>query len=59
MPKTKSPIQPFKLLDNGIAQIAIVVEDLEQTVRNYWTTFGIGPWHFYTYQRPLLKMIRY
>ena len=47
------------ILDNGIAQIAIIVEDLEATVENYWRTFGIGPWQFYTYQRPLLKMIRY
>jgi catechol 2,3-dioxygenase-like lactoylglutathione lyase family enzyme len=51
--------KPFKLLDNGIAQIAIVVEDLDQTIKNYYDTFGIGPWHFYTYQRPLLKMIQY
>ena len=59
MPKTNSPLQPFRLLDNGVTQIAIVVEDLDQTVRNYWDTFGICPWHFYTYQRPLLKMIKY
>jgi catechol 2,3-dioxygenase-like lactoylglutathione lyase family enzyme len=50
---------PLQILDNGIAQIAIIVADLEGTVENYWKTFGIGPWHFYTYQRPLLNMIRY
>ena len=59
MSDTKPPVEPFKILDNGIAQIAIVVEDLDQTVKNYWEIFGIGPWHFYTYQRPLLKLIRY
>ena len=59
MSDTKPPVEPFKILDNGIAQIAIVVEDLDQTVKNYWEVFGIGPWHFYTYQRPLLKLIRY
>ncbi|MCJ7734926.1 MAG: VOC family protein [Anaerolineales bacterium] len=47
------------ILDNGIAQIALVVEDLDQTVENYWKTFEIGPWHFYTYKRPLLSMSRY
>ena len=48
---------PF--LKNGIHQIALVVEDLDKTVEHYWHTFGIGPWHFYTYKRPLLKMSRY
>ena len=52
-------IEPFKLLDNGIAQIALVVKDLDQTVEHYWNSFGIGPWHFYTYKRPLLSMSRY
>ena len=52
-------IQPFKLLENGIAQIALVIKDLDQTVENYWNSFGIGPWHFYTYKRPLLSMSRY
>jgi len=44
---------PF--LDNGVAQIAFVVEDLEKTVENYYRNFGIGPWHFYTYEKPLVK----
>ena len=52
-------IEPLKLLKNGIAQIALVVKDLDQTVENYWNSFGIGPWHFYTYKRPLLSMSRY
>jgi catechol 2,3-dioxygenase-like lactoylglutathione lyase family enzyme len=50
---------PTNLLHNGIAQIAIIVQDLEQSVENYWRTFGIGPWHFYTYRRPLLSLSRY
>lgn len=59
MTKSKPPDSPLLFLNQGIDQIAIVVEDLDHTVQNYWTTFGIGPWHFYTYQRPLLNMIRY
>jgi len=51
--------EPINFLDNGIAQIALVVKDLDQTVENYWNHFGIGPWHFYTYKRPLLGMSRY
>ena len=50
---------PLSFLENGIAQIALVVEDLDKTVERYWQVFGMGPWHFYTYQRPLLNMSRY
>lgn len=48
---------PF--LDDGIAQIAFVVEDLDRTVELYHRTFGIGPWHFYTYGKPLVKRMSY
>lgn len=59
---TKSEIQarsPLPFLKNGIAQIAILVQDLEETVENYWTRFGIGPWHFYTYEKPLVRQMSY
>ena len=48
---------PF--LNSGIAQVALVVKDLDKTVENYWNLFGIGPWHFYTYGKPLLKRMTY
>jgi methylmalonyl-CoA/ethylmalonyl-CoA epimerase len=50
---------PLPFLNSGIAQIAFVVEDLEQTVRNYHRNFGIGPWHFYTYGKPLVSKMSY
>lgn len=59
MPESKPNHAPSTLLDNGIAQIALVVPDLDQAVEDYWHSFGIGPWHFYTYQRPLLAISRY
>lgn len=40
---------------NNIAQIALVVEDLDETVKNWHHYFGVGPWHFYTYGKPLVK----
>ena len=46
---------PF--LKNGIAQVCLIVEDLDRAVENYWKLFGIGPWHFYTYGKPLVKKI--
>jgi len=50
---------PLPFLRNGVAQIAFVVKDIDRVVENYYHTFGIAPWHFYTYQAPLLKMMRY
>ncbi len=56
-PFTTQPVLSF--LQNGVAQVALVVEDLDKTVENYWKFFGIGPWHFYTYGRPLVKKMTY
>jgi len=53
------PGHPLPFLKSGIAQVAILVEHLEETVENYWTMFGIGPWHFYTYAKPLVKRMSY
>jgi methylmalonyl-CoA/ethylmalonyl-CoA epimerase len=50
---------PLPFLQNGVAQVAIVVPDLEQAVEAYYSTFGVGPWHFYTYGKPLLKEMAY
>ena len=47
------PNAPFPI--NEIAQVALIVEDLDKAVENYWKIFGIGPWHFYTYGKPLVK----
>ncbi|NJC98621.1 MAG: hypothetical protein FIB03_20195 [Anaerolineae bacterium] len=59
---TKSEIDstlPLPFLKNGIAQIAILVDDLEKAVENYWFLCGIGPWHIYTYAKPLVKEMSY
>ena len=54
-----APRRP-SFLDRGVAQVALVVEDLDRTVEAYWRRFGIGPWHFYTYQKPLVpRMTRH
>jgi methylmalonyl-CoA/ethylmalonyl-CoA epimerase len=49
----------LSFLNNGVAQVAIIVEDLEKAVENYWKLFGIGPWHFYTYGKPLVRQMTY
>jgi len=53
------PPHPLPFLKDGIAQVAILVDDLDETVKNYWTMFGIGPWHFYTYGKPLVRQMSY
>mgnify|MGYP001813745970 CR=1 FL=1 len=55
--KDSGRVLPF--LKNGIAQVAILVPDLEEAVENYWELFGIGDWHFYTYGKPLVKHMTY
>jgi methylmalonyl-CoA/ethylmalonyl-CoA epimerase len=50
---------PFSILKNGVAQIGMLVKDLDATVEKYWKVFGIGPWHFYTYQKPIVKTMTY
>ena len=52
---------PKKLsfLNKGIAQVAILVPNLEAAVENYWKLFGIGDWHFYTYGKPLVQQMTY
>jgi len=52
-------VHPLPFLKNGVAQVAILVKDLDNTVENYWTMFGIGPWHFYTYSKPLVRQMSY
>ncbi len=48
---------PF--LEKGVAQVGFVVKDLDATVESWSRLFGIGPWHFYTYGRPLVKEMSY
>jgi 4-hydroxyphenylpyruvate dioxygenase-like putative hemolysin len=48
---------PF--LKDGIAQVALVVEDLDRAMEYWWKMFGVGPWHVYTYGKPLVKKMTY
>jgi methylmalonyl-CoA/ethylmalonyl-CoA epimerase len=57
MDPSAEPKLPF--LQRGVAQVAIVVPDLEEAVESYWKLFGIGPWHFYRYGKPLVHRMTY
>lgn len=49
---------PLPFLNNGIAQIALVVRDLDRTVECYYRLFGIQPWHFYSYEVPFVAKMK-
>ena len=49
---------PLPFLIQGVTQVAWVVEDLDRAVEMHNRFFGIGPWHFYRYDRSLLSMMR-
>jgi methylmalonyl-CoA/ethylmalonyl-CoA epimerase len=50
---------PLSFLQNGIAQVCIIVPKLEPVVEAYHRLFGIGPWQFYTYKKPLVKEMHF
>ncbi len=50
-----APSKKLSFLEKGVAQVALVVKDLDRTVERYWEQFGAGPWHFYTYQKPFVR----
>jgi catechol 2,3-dioxygenase-like lactoylglutathione lyase family enzyme len=58
MPESND-VRPLPFLDDGVTQVAIIVPDLDAAVEAYWSLFGIGPWHIYTYGRPLVKEMTY
>jgi catechol 2,3-dioxygenase-like lactoylglutathione lyase family enzyme len=52
-PDTKEE-SPSQIKCQGINQVALVVEDLEQVAENYWNILGIGPWAIYDWESPLV-----
>ena len=52
-------VPKLSFLKNGVSREAIVVEDLDKAVENYWKLCGIGPWVFYTYKKPLVSRMTY
>jgi len=55
----KKSAEALPFLRGGIAQVGLIVPNLEAAVDGYWKLFGIGPWHFYTYGRGVLRRMSY
>jgi methylmalonyl-CoA/ethylmalonyl-CoA epimerase len=53
------PGQMPAFLRSGVFQVCVVVENLDQTIRQYWEHFGIGPWLIYTFGPPLVRNLTY
>ena len=51
--------EPLPFLSRGVGQVAWVVQDVERAVQDYYRTFGIGDWVFYTYQKPFVPRMTY
>ena len=49
------PDKHLPFLKNDLAQVAILVPDLMASIKHYHEYFGIGPWHIYTYEQPLVS----
>src|SRR6188508_3146409 len=56
-PAPASP--PLSLLGRPVRQIALVVEDLEVSVRAYADALGVGPWNVYTIGAPAMTGMTY
>jgi methylmalonyl-CoA/ethylmalonyl-CoA epimerase len=40
---------PEKPIFTDVLQVAVVVKNLDQAIKNYWETYGIGPWAVYEF----------
>ena len=47
----ETPSKDGKLPITNIAQICILVPDLDVAMKNFHEKFGISPWHIYTYDK--------
>ena len=44
-----------KAIFKKIAQVAVVVKDLDASVKKYWDGYGIGPWGIWTFDPSTVK----
>jgi methylmalonyl-CoA/ethylmalonyl-CoA epimerase len=56
-PRASSNGLPFPL--GKVDQIALVVRDLDATVREYWERLGIGPWTIVTFGPDTVRELSY
>ena len=48
-----------KIKIDGISQVAIAVNNLEEVAENFWKIMGIGPWMIFNWEAPLVYDRKY
>lgn len=47
----ETPVKPGQFPITNVAQICILVPDLDAAMKNFYERFGVGPWQIYTYDK--------
>jgi methylmalonyl-CoA/ethylmalonyl-CoA epimerase len=55
---TQQTCKPGTLRGCSISQVALIVGDLERTMRGYHDMLGWGPWRLYEYREPWLQSLK-
>ena len=50
---------PAKVRATELAQVGLVVKDVQKTAENYWNILGIGPWLIFPWELPHISNRRY
>jgi len=58
-PENEAEESPAKIKVKNITQVALVVRDIQETIKNYWTILGIGPWDIVHCVPPLIHDLTY
>lgn len=58
-PADESAISPAKIKVKEIKQVSLAVKNLEETMKNYWNLFGIGPWNIVDCTPPFFHNLTY
>jgi methylmalonyl-CoA epimerase len=56
---TDSAAATLPFLAKGIDQVAILVPDLDEAVKNWHSLLGVGPWAIFTFSRPGVRNMYY
>jgi len=59
IPKDPDPKSLAKIKVKAIFQVAVVVKNIAETIKNYWNLVGIGPWEICEVRPPLLHDLIY
>ena len=52
-------VSPAKINVSRLIQACILVKDVQQTIEDYWNTFGIGPWEVFEHGEPIIHDLTY